>query len=127
MAKRSSLLILALAIAFAGMVAFMSWQYDTPMREMGGYVLFGILLVVIALVSVVRPNLIPSTAVRGRWPRQVFGAFALAFASWMLGSVLLLPVIEFAGFDLVERRPWFGIGILILAAALIPVTRRFMR
>ena len=127
MVKRSSLLILALAIAFAGMVAFMSWQYDTPMREMGGYVLFGILLVVIALVSVVRPNLIPSTAVRGRWPRQVFGAFALAFASWMLGSVLLLPVIGFAGFDLVERRPWFGIGFLILAAALIPVTRRFMR
>jgi hypothetical protein len=124
--KRSYVLISALAIAFAGMVAFMSWQYNMPMREMGGYILFGILLVVIAIVSAFRPNLIKSTALRGRWPRQVFGAFALAFASWMLGSVLLLPVIGFAGFELVERRPWFGIGFLMLTAALIPVTRRFM-
>jgi hypothetical protein len=42
----------------------MSWQYGMPMREMGDYILFGILLVVIALVSAVRPNLIKSTAVR---------------------------------------------------------------
>jgi hypothetical protein len=57
MVKRSYVLISALAIAFAGMVAFMSWQYDVPMRELGGYILFGILLVVIALVSAARPNL----------------------------------------------------------------------
>jgi hypothetical protein len=126
MAKRTYVLISALAISFAGMVAFISWQYNTPMRELGGYILFGVLLVAIAFVSIVRPNLIPSGAVRGRWPRQVFGAFALAFASWMLGSVLLLPVIGFAGFELVER-PWFGVGLIILAAALFPLTRRFMR
>jgi hypothetical protein len=126
MAKRTYVLILALAISFAGMVAFISWQYNTSMRELGGYILFGVLLVAIAFVSIVRPNLIPTGAVRGRWPRQVFGAFALAFASWMLGSVLLLPVIGFAGFELVER-PWFGVGLFILAAALFPLTRRFMR
>jgi prepilin signal peptidase PulO-like enzyme (type II secretory pathway) len=49
MVKRSYVLISALAITFAGMVAFMSWQYGMPMREMGGYILFGILLVVSAL------------------------------------------------------------------------------
>jgi hypothetical protein len=125
MAKRSYVLISALAIAFAGMVWFMSRQYDTPMRDMGGYILFGVLLVTIALISILRPNLIGS-AVRGRWPRQVLGAFALAFASWMLGSVVLLPVIGFAGFELMER-PWFGVGFLILAAAFFPLTRRFMR
>ncbi len=127
MAKRFYVLISALAIAFAGMVAFISWQYDTPMREIGGYILFGVLLVVIALVSIIRPNLIRSAAVRGRCSRKVIGAFARAFASWMLSSVLLLPVIGFAGFELVERRPWFGIGLLILAAALFSLTRRFMR
>ena len=127
MAKRSLVLISALAIAFAGMVAFIFWQYDIPMRELGGYILFGVLLVAIAFVSILRPNLIPSGAVRGRWPRQVFGAFALAFASWMLGSVLLLPVIGFAGFELAERRPWFGVGLVILAATFFPLTRRFMR
>jgi hypothetical protein len=45
----------------------------------------------------------------------------------MLGSVLLLPVIGFAGFELVEWRPWLGVGFLILTAALIPLTTRFMQ
>jgi len=57
MAKRTYVLISALTIAFAGMVAFISWQYNTPMRELGGYILFGVLLVAIALVSIVRPEL----------------------------------------------------------------------
>jgi hypothetical protein len=126
MAKRSYVLISALAIAFVGMLVFFSEQDNTPVREMGGYILFGVLLVGIAIVSIVRPNLIRSASVQGGWPRQAFGAFALAFASWMLASVVLLPVIGFAGFDLVER-PWLGIGLLILAAALFPLTRRFMR
>jgi hypothetical protein len=79
MSKRSYMLIAALAIAFAGMVFFIAWDNDIPMREMGGYALFGVLLITLPLVALIRPNLIGTGAWGTRWCRYIFGAFALAF------------------------------------------------
>jgi len=124
MARRHYILIGLLALGCIAMAFFVASNNDVLLRDMAGYGLFGVLLVVIAIVSL-RKEGSGSLGVP-RWLKQVFGAYALAFAVWMLGSVILLPLVGYAGFELIDR-PWFGIGLVLLGLLLFPITRRYMR
>tara|TARA_R110002073_G_scaffold93363_4_gene218154 strand:- start:1822 stop:2205 length:384 start_codon:yes stop_codon:yes gene_type:complete len=126
MNRRGYLLIMAMAVAFITMAWFISSRQELPLTDFLVLILFGIFLVVVALVSVQRRSWIGLPTSPGRdWLKYVFGSFALSFGSWMLGSVLLLPFVGFAGFDLLAR-PWFIMALCCLALAFFPFVRRFM-
>jgi hypothetical protein len=115
-----------LAIAFAGMLAFLFVQKNLESGRLGGFIAFGLVLVSIAVISAKRQTGTESSNIAGKASKHITGAFALAFASWMLGSLLLLPAIGYTGFELLST-PWFPVGFLVLALAWYPVTKRFMR
>ncbi len=126
MAKRSAVLIAALAFAFICMCCFLAWHNDSSLQDMAGPALFGVLLVAVAFITIIKPDSVSSAIPRSALAKQLFGAFALAFASWMLCCVLALPIFGYAGFELMDR-PWFSLAFLVLAAAFFPVTRRFLK
>jgi cytochrome b561 len=123
MPRGTAILIGLLAISFAGMLAFLFVQPNFEPSQLGGYIGFGVLLVAIAAVSAGRKN---RTSGSSAGSKHITGAFALAFGSWMLGSLLLLPVVGYAGFEMLHT-PWFLVGFFALALAWYPVTKRYMR
>ena len=124
MAPRHYILIGVLALGFIAMAWFVASDNGIPWTQMVGYGLSGVLLVMVAIISL-RKEKAGALGISG-WLKCVFGSYALAFATWMLGSVILLPVVGYAGFELLDR-PWFGVALLLLAVLFFPFVRRYMR
>lgn len=127
MNRRSYILIAVMAIAFVAMVWFITLRNEMPMGDIRRSVLFGILLVGIALISVRQGSWVGVWRLStGGWAKYLLGSFALACASWALTSLLLLSLIGYAGFELLQK-PWFGAGLFLLVLCFFPLTRRFMK
>jgi hypothetical protein len=120
-------LVAALAVGLIAMFWFMAAEYAASGGQIAGYAGFGTLMVVLAIVNLRKGSTFSlGTRSLPHWLKSAFGAYALAFALWMLGSLLLLPFAGYAGFDLLGR-PWFGPAILALTVLLLPITLRYMR
>jgi branched-subunit amino acid permease len=124
MSRRQYILLGIMALGFVAMAWFVAWDNGIPMTQMVGYCLAGVLLVAVAVISLMKER----TGALGLsgWIKVVFGSYALAFAIWMLGSVVLLPLVGYAGFEVLNR-PWFGVALLALAVLVFPIVRRYMR
>jgi hypothetical protein len=106
------------------MTWFVAWDNGISLTHMAAYGLFGVFLIVIAFISLQKGSPLGLAALP-HWLKYVYGSFAMAFAIWMLGSVILLPFVGYAGFELLQK-PWSGVGFLLLALVLLPITRRYM-
>jgi len=106
------------------MTWFIASDNGIPLEQMAGYALFGGVLVLLAIVSLYKERM-GGLGVSG-WLKYAFGSFALAFALWMLISLILLPFAGYAGFELMDSH-WFGFAFLGLALLLLPIARRYLR
>ena len=127
MVTRQRILVALLALAFIAMAFYLAERDELAPSARVGMVLFGVLLVGLPWLYLSRPHLVgsPMTRIRG-WSAQLTAACALAFASWLLASTILLPIAGYASFELANR-PWFGIAYLALAMAYLPLVRRLLR
>ncbi len=118
MNKRNLIFIGALAISYLLMIAFLSYQYPEQVNVLM-QVTFGIVLVGVAVIGVLASK--GSRKKKGiiRAFKVLFASYALAFASWMLGSVLLLPIVGHKGFQLLDK-PIFIYLLLGLALVISP-------
>ena len=100
------------------MIAFLSYQYPEQVNVLM-QATFGIVLVGVAVIGVLASK--GSTKKKGiiRAFKVLFASYALAFASWMLGSVLLLPIVGHKGFQLLDK-PIFIYLLLGLALVISP-------
>jgi amino acid transporter len=124
MTGRQRILLVLLALGVVAMGWFVASDNGLPLAQMAGYGLFGLLLVLVAILSLRKER--AGALGLSRWLKYAFGSFALAFALWMLGSVILLPFVGYAGFELMDRH-WFGVAFVGLALLLFPITRRYLR
>ena len=120
MNKRNLIFIGALAISYLFMVAFLSYQYPEQVNILM-QATFGIVMVGVAVIGVLLSKGPSKKKGVFRAFKILFASYALAFATWMLASVLLLPIFGFEGFMLVEKF-WFGyllLGMTLLAAPFV--------
>ena len=120
MTSRNMILVGALAFSYILMVVYLSDQYPDH-GHMFHPITFGIALVGIAIVGL-------KLGRRGRKHPGIFRVLkvllasgAVAFAVWMLGSVLLLPVVGYEGFLFVGRPLFFYVlgGVALLVSPLV--------
>lgn len=84
---------------------------------------FGIVLIGAAVLGVLLSK--GSSKKKGMFRafKVLFASYALAFAAWMLGSVLLLPLLGYKGFELVGT-PIFVYLLLGLTLLVSPFVAR---
>ena len=122
MNKRNLIFIGALAISYLLMVAFLSYQYPEQVNVLLQST-FGIALVGAAVIGVLLSKGTSKKKGIYRAFKVLFASYALAFAAWMLGSVLLLPLLGHKGFELVGT-PMFLYLLLGLTLLLSPFVAR---
>lgn len=122
MDKRNLIFIGALAISYLLMVAFLSYQYPEQVNILM-QATFGIVLIGAAVLGVLLSK--GSSKKKGMFRafKVLFASYALAFAAWMLGSVLLLPLLGYKGFELVGT-PIFVYLLLGLTLLVSPFVAR---
>ena len=124
---RQYVLTCVLALAFTAMAISLTKGNDPSTNVVVGLSIFGLLLIVIPVLAM--QNILPLGSLRSSgpsWVKCAFGSIASAFALWLLGSIALLPFVGYRGFELVDSR-WFGFAIGLLALALFPVARRYLK
>ena len=122
METRTKILIAILALSFLGMAMFLVLQHGVPAEGLIPILLFGVFLVVAAIVSLK----IEKKAFEGKSiPKIVIASFALAFALMLLVGVLALP---FVGFEALETIMGHNAGIiwLVLAIFVSPITAKYL-
>lgn len=104
------------------MVAFLSYQYPEQVNILM-QATFGIVLIGAAVLGVLLSK--GSSKKKGMFRafKVLFASYALAFAAWMLGSVLLLPLLGYKGFELVGT-PIFVYLLLGLTLLVSPFVAR---
>lgn len=122
MNKRNLIFVGALTISYLLMVAFLSYQYPEQVNVLM-QATFGVILVGVAVIGVLFSK--GSSRKKGvfRALKVLFASYALAFATWMLGSVLLLPLFGYKGFELVGT-PMFIYLLLGLSLLVSPFVAR---
>ena len=120
MNKRNLIFIGALAISYLMMVAYLSYHYPEQVNILM-QATFGIILVGAAVIGILISK--GSSKKKGifRVFKVLFASYALAFAMWMLGSVLLLPLLGYKGFESVGT-PIFTyllLGLMILVSPFV--------
>jgi predicted MFS family arabinose efflux permease len=117
--KRNIIFISALIFSYIGMVLYLSYRYPEQSDPII-HVLFGIAFIGAAVIGVFISRKFEKTKGTLRIIKVLFASYAVAFATWMLGSVLLLPLVGYAGFELLAE-PIFGILLLGGALLLTPI------
>jgi len=122
MNTRNLIFIGALTISYLLMVAFLSYQYPDQVNVLM-QATFGIVLIGAAVIGMLLSK--GSSKKKGifRALKVLFGSYALAFAAWMLGSVLFLPFLGYKGFELVGT-PMFMYLLLGLTVLVSPFVAR---
>ena len=122
MNKRNLILIGALAISYLLMVAFLSYQYPEQVTVLM-QATFGIVLIGAAVIGIFLGKGASKRKGIFRAFKVLLASYAIAFAVWMLGSVLLLPLLGYKGFELVGK-PMFIYLLLGLTLVLSPFVAR---
>ena len=98
------------------MITFLAFKYPEQIDVLL-YSAFGIVLIGIAIIGVLLSKDSNSKKGNFRFIKILFACFTLAFAIWMLGSVLLLPFIGHKGFELIGTSTfkylWLGMSLLL--------------
>lgn len=100
MNKRKLILIGALGISYLLMVAFLSYQYPDQVSVLQ-QATFGVVLVGVAILGLLHSKGQSKKKGVFRAFKVLFASYALALGIWILGSVLLLPLLGYKSFDLV--------------------------
>ena len=120
MTKRNILLIGVLAFSYLAMVAYLTYRYPEQGSVLS-QLTFGIVLVGAAVIGL----LLKRGKKRGRGVLRALkvlaASYAIAFAVWMLCSVILHPLIGYEGFLLVGQPILFYVlaGVALLVSPLI--------
>ena len=122
MTKRNLILVGVLAFSYLLMTAYLSYRYPEQ-SDLLFQIAFGVVLIGAAIIGLKVSK--GSSAKKGifRALKILFASYALAFAAWMLGSALLLPLFGYAGFELLKK-PIFMYILLGLTLAVSPVVAK---
>ncbi len=118
MNKRNLIFIAALAVSYLLMISFLNFKYPEQVNVLL-YSTFGIVLMGIAIIGVLLSKGSNKKNGNFRVFKIILACFTLAFAIWMLGSVLLLPFIGHKGFELIGT-PIFKYLLLGMSLLLSP-------
>ena len=120
MTKRNLILIGILGASYLLMVAYLTYLYPDQVDFMF-QITFGFILVGTAFIGLKLSK--GSSKKKGifRAFKVLFASYAVAFASWMFFSVLLLPIIGYEGFMFLKSPLFIYIllGLTILVSPLI--------
>lgn len=125
MSIRQRALLVAFTVSLATLAWFLVREYQVSSQQRFGIVLFVVLALGLALVVILRPGDSPGAS-SGLVAKRFVASYAMAFALWLLASVLVLPLAGYGGFNLTERW-WFSGFLLALAAAAYPVAKRWLK
>lgn len=122
MTKRRSILIIMLGIIYLLLMALIIYQFYGKVN-LFTIITFGIVLACGAIFYI-------RVSSGGKWAVGIFkvlkvliASLAIAFSTWMLASVLVLPVIGYAGFLFLENK-YFSLTILLGALLLSPLVAK---
>ena len=120
MTKRNLILIFILAISYIGMATYLSFSYPEQ-RNVLFQSTFGIVLIGAAIIGTHLDRGVRKKKGIIRWLKIFFASYAMVFAVWLLGSVLLLPVVGYKSFFLLENPafPYIMLAAMILALPII--------
>ena len=125
MAKRSIILLTALVLSYIGMVWYISHNYPEQ-SNLVHYIAFGVALICAGVAGIFFSHL--DIKVKGiiRIIKILFASYAVVFATWMLVSVILLPVLGYTGFELISN-PMFGVFLLFGTLLLSPIVAKKLK
>ena len=124
LSSRNKIFIIALGVSYLLMVAYLSYRYPEQ-SNLFVQLTFGLILVGAAIAGLLLGNRIGRVKGILRVIKILIASYAISFASWLLLSTLMLPIVGYKGFMLVESHI-FGYILLCVTLALLPIVSRKM-
>ncbi len=122
MTKRNFILTSVLGISYLVVMGLIFYQFHGQVN-LFTLIVFGIVLFGVAILCIRINHGGSSNKGISRILKVLFASYAIAFALWMLGSVLMLPVIGYSGFLYLENS-FFSLILLCGALLVSPLVAR---